>query len=219
MEIPISTEYLQQRFALYNSLVFGGKLPPIEIRTSRAERALGKLEFRRKFNIFGKIIGKTDFLMRISTGRITDADELDDVILHEMIHYYIEYFNIGDTSSHGELFRRMMKTVNERYGRNVTVSRKRDFVALWSDGVRREHVFCISGLENGKRGITVCTREKAATIRKNLARFYRLASTEWYEGDSPILNRYPRSRSGRIYRLTAEDERRILKDATKFEFN
>ena len=41
-----------------------------------------------------------------------------------MIHYYIAYKGIRDSSAHGKIFRSLMSVVNTRHGRHVSVSVK-----------------------------------------------------------------------------------------------
>ena len=47
--------------------------------------------------------------------------EYQNVLLHEMIHYYIAYQRIKDTSAHGQVFRAMMNELNSRHGWNIKV--------------------------------------------------------------------------------------------------
>jgi len=54
------------------------------------------------------------FVFRISTVIDLPEREVEDTILHEMIHYYILSNQMQDTSAHGEIFMRMMKDINVR---------------------------------------------------------------------------------------------------------
>ena len=51
----------------------------------------------------------------------SDKRFLKDTILHEMIHYYIAYKNIGDNKTHGENFQYYMNKINKQGNRNITI--------------------------------------------------------------------------------------------------
>lgn len=63
-----------------------------------------------------------DFAISISGYYDLTADELEDVMVHEMIHYSIAYSGLIDTAPHGTLFRTLMADFNERFGRHITIS-------------------------------------------------------------------------------------------------
>ena len=56
------------------------------------------------------------------TGADLPEELVEDTILHEMIHYYIAFNHWSDTSTHGQLFRREMKRINEKGGRHISIS-------------------------------------------------------------------------------------------------
>lgn len=56
------------------------------------------------------------------TGADLPEELVEDTILHEMIHYYIAFNQWRDTSTHGQLFRREMKRINEKGGRHISIS-------------------------------------------------------------------------------------------------
>lgn len=60
-------------------------------------------------------------LLEISCYYDCEEDALHDVIVHEMIHYYLPYKHIDNNIIHGEEFQKMAKVLNRKYGLNVTV--------------------------------------------------------------------------------------------------
>ena len=44
-----------------------------------------------------------------------------DVMVHEMIHYYIAWNRIKDNGSHGRQFWHIAKDFNEKYGLNIAI--------------------------------------------------------------------------------------------------
>ena len=115
-------EYIQTRFNEYNARFFEGTLPPIPVKLSNAQTFLGKLCFKRKRKwLFGDYYN-TGFVLRINTRADLPEELVEDTILHEMIHYYIAFNQWSDTSTHGQLFRREMKRINEKGGRHISIS-------------------------------------------------------------------------------------------------
>jgi len=111
--------YLQQRFAEYNTQIFGGELPPIEITLTKAKRFEGKYVYGIKRGLFvQKVVGRK---IVISICRDLPEREVDDTLIHEMIHYYIHHKGLKDTSPHGKIFKKMMMDINIRWGRNLTI--------------------------------------------------------------------------------------------------
>ena len=115
-------DYIQSRFDEFNTRFFAGALPPVPIKLSHAKGFLGKVTFtRRKQGLFGKYRNE-DFVLRINTRFDLPEDLICDTILHEMIHYYIAYNQLRDTSTHGKLFRAEMKRINAEGNRHITIS-------------------------------------------------------------------------------------------------
>lgn len=115
--------YIEGKFNEYNGLIFNGELPAIPIKLSKAKTSLGQLAFKRRRTWYGRTV-YSDFRLRVSTHFDLPENELEDIIIHEMIHYYIFVNRLKDKSAHGSLFRQMMKDINTRYGRNISISRK-----------------------------------------------------------------------------------------------
>lgn len=115
--------YIQKKFSEYNELIFGGALEMPTIKLSSARRSLGKLRYLKKRSLFGGV-KYSNFCLLISKNFDLDEDMLDDTIIHEMMHYYIAVKGIKDTSAHGKVFRQMMKDINLRFNRHITISYK-----------------------------------------------------------------------------------------------
>ncbi len=116
-------EYLQEAFDGFNSLCFGGELPRPTLKLSRARTRLGWMRY--KYRKDGAGLARYDFVIAVTVAYDLPREMLDDVIIHEMIHYLIAYKGLRDTSPHGQLFRRFMREINERHGRHVSVSARR----------------------------------------------------------------------------------------------
>lgn len=122
-------QFILDTFTRYNELCFGGTLPPIPIKLTKARTFLGKLTYVARRNFFGKVIRYENFCLRISTLFDLPERELEDVVIHEMIHYYIAMNRIKDTSTHGKVFKAMMRQINAEFGRDIKVRSKRESFA------------------------------------------------------------------------------------------
>lgn len=207
--------FVQDCFERFNEQIFEGKLPPIPVSLSRARRFLGKVEYRIERNFFGKEVGYHDFRMRISTSFDLPPEELEDVVIHEMIHYYLLYFKIEDTSSHGKVFRQMMKRINREFGRNVTIRHNKD--ASTTGGTKRHYV-CVTELRNGaspigNSGLTVCASTKVLYIHRCFKRSLNVKGVSWYCSTNPWFDRFPRSLTPKIYFVDEAELRAALTDA------
>lgn len=67
------------------------------------------------------------FSKKLYNFRISITDYYDftqkqfvDIMCHEMIHYYLAYFGLDKSCSHGREFKKMAKRLNQMYGLNIT---------------------------------------------------------------------------------------------------
>ena len=115
--------YLEAKFDEFNALMFGGRLPRIPVALSRAVSYVGLCTYKIRRRLFGKN-EYYDFRIRVSTKFDLPEQELEDVLIHEMIHYALRLDGIKDTSAHGKAFRQLKDHINRTYGRHVTISHK-----------------------------------------------------------------------------------------------
>lgn len=108
MEITIS--YIKHKFEEFNQQMFAGKLPMLPIKLSDAKTFLGVCTYKKRIGKDGKV-EKYDFALRVNTRIELSEDEIEDTIIHEMIHYYIGYNQLEDTSAHGAIFQQVMNEV------------------------------------------------------------------------------------------------------------
>lgn len=195
-------EYIKTKFGEFNHLIFDDKLPLLPIQLSNAKSYLGMLVYKKRRKLFGKV-EKYDFRLRISTRMDLPESEVEDTIIHEMIHYYIDYNGIKDTSAHGQIFRQMMSDINTRFGRHITITHKstpeqrQQFV----DTRKRWHVIAVVKFHDGRTGIKVLPR-----IRQRIVRYRNLILTskeisgvELYLSNDPYFNAYPVSSALKVH--------------------
>ncbi len=200
--MTVTTAYIQQKFDEFNKLFFGGKLPPLPIRLSRAKTFLGQLAYKRRKKLFA---GEElyDFVLKISTRVDLPEEEVEDTIIHEMIHYYIGVNQLRDTSAHGQLFRRIMNEINEKGGRHITVSYKltKEQREAAVDKRAKQHVVAIAELTDGRTGLKVLpmNRRSVNHFRNNVMRIAGVRKVDFYITNHPYFNRYPCSSAIKLH--------------------
>lgn len=194
-----TVEYLEERFDTFNRMCFDGALPRIPIKLSRARTFVGRLIYRPVRDWRGRVVRREDFVLRISTYFDLPEAEIEDTLIHEMIHYWIAWKGIKDTSSHGKEFRRIMKEINALHGRHLTISHKSTPEEQDRDTRVRDHYFCISQLADGRTALTVAAQPCIARIRRAFRWSPSIRSQTWYHSRDPWFNRYPHCRSPKIF--------------------
>ena len=194
-----TVEYLEERFDTFNRMCFDGALPRIPIKLSRARTFVGRLIYRPVRDWRGRVVRREDFVLRISTYFDLPEAEIEDTLIHEMIHYWIAWKGIKDTSSHGKEFRRIMKEINALHGRHLTISHKSTPEEQDRDTRVRDHYFCVSQLADGRTALTVAAQPCIARIRRAFRWSPSIRSQTWYHSRDPWFNRYPHCRSPKIF--------------------
>jgi len=194
-----TVEYLEERFDTFNRMCFEGALPRIPICQSNARSFVGRLQYRPVRDWLGRIVRREDFVLRISTRYDLPEQEIEDTLIHEMIHYWIALEGIRDTSTHGKVFRAKMQEINERYGRHLTISHKTTAEELDRDTRITDHFLCVSTLSDGRTAVTVCVRPAVRAINRTLQWSPTVRSTQWYTSRDPWFNRFPRCRTPKLF--------------------
>ena len=211
-------EYIRKKYPLFNQWYFGGKLPDVPIIMSNAATFLGKVDYTKKRTLHG--IENCNFKMRFSNRYDISEDELIDIIIHEMIHLYILYFNINDSSPHGQVFRKMMNDINARFGRHITISHKaqkgsmmneqRSMERIAKSEELKKHYICIAELSNGEKAVVQAASTRLYELNRKLPHYYDLKSIRWYGSISPFWNKYPNSITPKLYHISTDDLDREL---------
>lgn len=208
--------YIEKKFEEFNQLIFADKLPKIPIVLSDAKTFLGKCVWRKRVGVDGKD-EFYDFKLRINTRLDLPEREIEDTLIHEMIHYFIGINKLEDVSSHGPMFIHLMNTINEKYGRNVTVSFKgtKEQSEELVDKKQHYHVVAILKLHNGKTGIKVLPR-----VLPSILKFYNevssangVESVKLYMSNNIFFNRFPNSSALKVQYIDEDEFLSQLKGA------
>lgn len=216
MEITIS--YLKRKFEEFNQQMFAGQLPPLPIRLSNAKTFLGACTYKKRRGKDGEI-QKYDFALRMNTRIELSEQEVEDALMHEMIHYYIGYNQWKDRSAHGPLFRQLMNAINEKYGRHITISHKASISQKEQavDSRQRYHVVAVVAFHDGRTGFKVLPR-----VLRSILKYYNavlsargVATVTLYMSKDVFFNRFPNSSSLKVHFLDSHELKTHLADAQK----
>lgn len=114
----LTINYLQRKFNEYNKRFFAGTLPPIKIKIGRSKKLFGYYHYR--YNTYTNEI--IEQYINISRYYEQTLKQYDETLIHEMIHYYIKYNKISDSSIHGHKFREIMNNINNSSDFNITIT-------------------------------------------------------------------------------------------------
>ncbi len=228
-----TVDYITRQFDHYNRLMFGGRLPRIPVRLTEARTYLGQCVSRIVTDTDG-LRRHTDFELRISTRLDLAQATVDDTLIHEMIHYFIHYNGLSDTSAHGPIFRSIMQSINTVHGRHLTISHKSTPDEHTGITPRRTwHVIAIlhlrttpsrpggnhtststgsgisatTGSNSGTIGVKVLPRtvEKVIMYHRRVSTAPQVERVDLYLHDDPYFDRYPTSAALRYHLADAAD--------------
>lgn len=201
-------DFLHGAFDRFNALCFGGSLPAIPIQLGRSRSCVGVCACKKQRRWNGKMV-YSDFRLRFSTCFDLPKEEVEDTVIHEMIHYYIWFNGIKDTSAHGKVFRQMMADINARFGRHITVSHRttREEREKLLDTAPKPHIVALVFFKDGRTGLKLLPRraDAIARYRRGVLLSGRVARLEFYFSPDPWFNRFPTSSAlNVIFRPEAE---------------
>ncbi|MDO4211496.1 MAG: SprT-like domain-containing protein [Bacteroidales bacterium] len=189
-------DYATKKFHEYNVQMFGGELPLPAIFASKARTYLGRYECDVRHKLFGRT-ERYNHRIRINTVQDFPEEEIDDIIIHEMIHYFISFKGLHDTSAHGRIFRSMMADINARFGRNISISKRRTKQMIEEDTRVRRHYICVMTLADGRTLFTPVTEQSVRTLWQQLPKAWEAKSAKWLTTCDPFFNSYRRMSCGR----------------------
>ena len=214
--------YIEQKFEEFNQLIFAGQLPEIPVRLSDAKTFLGKCCFRKRRKEDGGI-EYYGFELRINTRIDLPESEIEDTIIHEMIHYFIAYKQLEDASAHGPIFRHMMDSINEKYHRQVTVKYKgtEEQTEELIDKKQHYHVVAVVVLKDGRSAIKVLPRVMPSIVNyyNKMQEQKEIVAVQLFMSNDVYFNRFPTSSALKAHFLDASIIKEHLSGAEKMECN
>lgn len=107
---------LEHLFNTYNEEYFNGVLPIPEFKVIHKKNTFGKFECRVGWRSISRPV-----IMVTDKYNFTE-DQLRDILLHEMIHYYLAYTRKDRIVTHGKAFKEMMNDFNLNEGFDIQIT-------------------------------------------------------------------------------------------------
>lgn len=211
--VVIDETWLHASFDTFNRLYFNNALPCPRLSLSQSRTRLGSMSCKHKLTWKG--YRPCRYAIHVSTYYNQTERQYQNVLLHEMIHYYIAYKGIVDTSPHGKVFRQMMKNLNEKYGWEISVSSRMSetkSVCVQSSATPR----LILLLEVQGRGhfVSVVNPKYASVMEHELQRLSEVKQHAWYQSTDAYFDGFPVVRSLRGRRITVEMRNELIAKLT-----
>lgn len=208
LEMQVTTELLECWFGELNRKYFGGELPLPRLEVGNSRTLLGTMRCRTRRK--GLLSWKKDYSIRISNYYDVSEDEFRNVLLHEMIHYYIAVKGLKDTSPHGTIFRRIMDSVNAS-GWHVSV-RERRRMPIAEHNMRRSkpHIVLSMTTNKGETLLTVVSNTAIMSLERQLRRLPTVERWEWRSSTDATFNSWPRVRTLRARRVSSAECDRLI---------
>lgn len=202
--------YLLERFEHFNTVVFGGRLPVPVVSLCDVTSFVGQYKSRLRSLPDGRH-EHYDHQLRFSTAFNLDENELEDTIIHEMIHYFISYNELSDRTAHGPLFKALMNSINETHGRNITISHRTSSSRLneAKEAKKKWHVIAILHFGDGQLGVKVLPRviPRIIDYYKIISSAPNISKVDLYLHNDPFFNRFPTSTGRRCHAISPADAR------------
>ena len=202
MNAELTIDYLRQAFEHYNNLIFDGKLPVPKLKWSRAKTRLGQMACKRKMS--WRRTKFYDFSISVSNYYKLTTEQIDDVLIHEMIHYSIAYTGLKDTSAHGIVFRSMMDKINRTFGRHITISVRTRNLQPRTAQHPKDYLILALKMKDGKYFLSSVNPSAAGKLAISLARTREIAHYAWYQSQDEYFHSMPRVRSLRGRQVSKE---------------
>jgi len=206
--IKMTTEYLTAQFERFNREYFDGALPQPRIALSKSRTRLGSMTYKRRLTRKGYKL--SDFAIHISTYYDMTEWQVQNVLLHEMIHYSIAYTGVRDTSAHGVVFCGMMDVLNRKYGWEITVSSR---TSDWKPRVEQKpckRLILALRTSDGKDFLSVVNPKFSTILEKRIRLVRNISWHGWYVSDNSFFANMPAVRSLRGRKVSPEDFNRLL---------
>ena len=176
---------IKKEFKVWNKKAFKNELPEPSFELMNTKRLLGQFCPRMiGDNCYG-------YKIRISTFYDRPYNDFIDTLVHEMLHYYIRYKDINDTSSHGRVWKSMAADLNKKFGLNIKRTGScgkisEDILEKKAKGKTKYEYAFICKLKDGRYGAAVLPVNKLTYYTNRLRQSkviesMRIVSAPWNE--------------------------------------
>lgn len=205
-------DYLTSLFTRFNDDYFDSKLPLPHLRLSRAKTRLGTFSCRKKKTWRGWRIDNPT--ISISTYYDMTERQIQNVMLHEMIHYAIALSGVKDTSAHGVVFRGMMDNLNRKYGWEISIRQNTREWETTSKPKVRQRLILAMRLKPNRCFLTVVSPKHYSQLNSRLSLVPELVEYRWFTSSDAYFSDFPVVRTMRLRRVDEETYLRFSSSET-----
>lgn len=192
--------FLKDRFEKFNQTIFRNPLPTPMMHITSARSFMGQFKAERQ-----GIAGKREiYHLTLSNRYDLPENDIEDIIIHEMIHFHIHLAGIHDSSSHGRVFRKIMNEINTRFKRNITVSHRCTPEQLDTDRHMEHKIICLCTMTDGRQLVCNVSKSRVFEIYRAFADWDQIAEQQWYWVFGSYFNRYRRVLTPKLYPIDKE---------------
>ena len=199
--MQIDTEWIAVNFDRFNKENFGGRLTPPKFSVNNARTRLGSMAFNWKRSLFKR--ETYDYVIRLSNYYDIPEVEFQNVLLHEMIHYYIAVNHFKDDSVHGTMFRSIAQRINKQGWHVVVRTDTRKWPVAECNRkkvITRKRIVLAASTTDGKYFLSVIGPGSVRKVKLQIARTPQIREARWFESSDDYFQQFPQCRTlrGRI---------------------
>lgn len=195
----VTIAWMKKSFEQFNKDYFRNTLPTPAFSLSRGHYRQGC--FCYKTVMKNGVMERRDYKISISTFYEMSERQACNILLHEMIHYYILYHGLKDDQPHGRVFHFMADALNNKFGWNITTT-----LAMASAGYKvseetkrrcaHKLSFYVLAMETVKEGyvLSVVSPSCVNQINKLLKKASEIRHHAWYNSRDPFFLDFPKAR-------------------------
>ncbi len=195
--------FLTRNFERFNREIFHNELPKVRFVSSRARTYAAQYNYQKRF-MTNRTIPESRCI-RYNISFSFPERVLEEILIHEMLHLYIEVKKLKDTSPHGRIFKALSAQIKEAYGYDISVSLKispdsggntgEDTGNMVQDACKRQrHFFCLLEIDAEHYGICTVTQPALFDLWDKLGPAFHSKSWTWYVSFHPFFQSFPKSR-------------------------
>lgn len=192
----VTCDYLYARFNALNHEVFADALPPIQLRCGRGRHQLGCFRVKRLRQTVARDVAEWRCITITAAYDFT-PEQLDDLLLHEMLHYYLHHTGVKDLAVHGPCFMKMMTDINKKFGRHITVYAALTEEQRKQEAERRHTLYIVAKvlLKDGRTAVKSLprVRDRMEEFKKRALAWNKVQDVKLYTTRNPYFSRFPRS--------------------------
>lgn len=157
------------------------------------------------------------YIIKLSDRYDLEKEILEDIVIHEMIHFLIYFEHRHDSSSHGKVFRSLMQDINRHFNRNITISHRCTEKQLRSDNSPTHSIICLCTMTDGRRLMCRVSQSRIFEINKAILDWDVVEKAEWYWVYGDHFNRYRKVLTPKLFAVDKEGIS-LIESGTRLEF-